>query len=162
MRKDLEIGKTILLKRTYLDRILCCLFLVALLFVGNNASAASTPILLSDTALTPIQGYIDFLPNNDSINPAALLNGEFDTQFLRYDNKQAIISKAGIWLRFRITNSSNDENFISALEIHISQILNSFIRTLKAPCKNNKPACCTPTSKKSGAFMTSLFQFRNR
>jgi signal transduction histidine kinase/ActR/RegA family two-component response regulator len=121
MRKDLEIGKTILLKRTYLDRILCCLFLVALLFVGNNASAASTPILLSDTALTPIQGYIDFLPNNDSINPAALLNGEFDTQFLRYDNKQAIISKAGIWLRFRITNSSNDENFIiSAGDTHFT------------------------------------------
>ena len=121
MRNDIKTDKTIPLKRSQASWALYCLLLMALWFVGNIASAASTPILLSDTALAPFQGYIDFLPNNDSINPTALLNGEFDSQFLRYDTKQALISKSGIWLRFRITNSSSDENFIiSADDTHYS------------------------------------------
>ena len=86
--------------------------LLALLLGSTSVYASTLPILASDTELSSIQGSIDYMPADDNLDVTALVAGHYDEHFLHYDSKQALVNPHGIWLRFRITNTTRDNTLV--------------------------------------------------
>ena len=92
-----------------------CTAIFLLWIFAQGASAAGSVAVLADNQLLMLQGHIDFLPDNPSIQPEKLLAGEYESQFRLYDEPAVNFQSAPVWLRIRIANNTSEQHLVLSM-----------------------------------------------
>ncbi len=139
---------------TVTARIILFLILWA---TGNYAMAASVPIVLTDTDLSTLQGHVDFLPPDAVLDRGALLRGEYDQQFRRFDSKLVLNNTGGTWLRFRLTNTSNTNTIVITSSDTLYTNIELLYKNSDEKTEQQKAGLLYPYIKKSWGYHDIAF-----
>lgn len=79
---------------------------------AHNAFANGSIAMLADNQRLLLPGYIDYLPDDPSIQRDRLLAGDYDSSFLRYDDPAVNFQAGAVWLRIKIANQTSRQRMV--------------------------------------------------